>query len=302
VRACLVISLSVACGAPDPVTGPAEDAAPTIDAAREAAPAQDSAAPPEAEAAAPIPDVDQIPWSTGASVGYGVASKDTENPLGDSMLLAYAGYNVDLAQAEAWATALYKATAMARGVRYIWAIQGPSDPLYSQLEIGNSKIAEALVPLVGSGTHFILVAAHSSGSYVAHELLEQLATGADPSNVTDGKLVYFDLDGGGGLTQAAIDRLRNLYFVSSHDGTTLSPNYSGMSSLGSTYASKGGFYDNDADAAGCDPGATWCVHMTLINTKPHDPTAANTALDYTDFASRPVCTSYIDTKATESGL
>jgi hypothetical protein len=204
------------------------------------------------EAAPPVPDVDQIPWKTGASVGYGVASKDTQNPLGGSMFIAYAGYGVNLASAEAWATALYRATLAARGVRWIWAVQGPSDPSYSQKEIGNSKIAAAMIPLVDASTRFILAAGHSSGSFVAHELFDQLASGADPGDVTKGQIVYFDLDGGGGLTQAALDRLKKAYFVGSHDGSTLSPNHADMSSLGALYASKGGFWDNDASASGCN--------------------------------------------------
>lgn len=282
----------------------ATDAAPP-DAVVESPPDAGPDAPkpkPDAGVDASAPDVDSIPWKTGANVGYGVASKDTENPLGNSMFIGYAGYAVDLASAEAWVTALYEATLRARGVRRIWAVQGPADPTYSQLEIGNSKIAAALVPLVDADTHFILVAGHSSGSFVAHELLDQLATGADPKDVTKDAIVYFDLDGGGGITQAAIDRLRKAYFVGSHDGSTLSPNHADMEALGEEYASKGGFWDNDASGSGCDPGAEWCVHVTLINTKPHDKTNADATLDYSDFASRPVCTSYISAEATAAGL
>lgn len=292
----------VACGGGpgDPLASP--DAGETEDAA-DAAP--DAPKPPAVDAAsdAPAPpDVDQIPWKTGGSVGYGVASKDTENALGNSMFVAYAGYEVTLASAEAWATALWRASLRARGVRRIWAVQGPADPSYSQLEIGNSKIAAAMVPLVDAATHFILVAGHSSGSFVAHELLDQLATGADPGGVTKDAIVYFDLDGGGGISDAAMARLRNAYFVGSRDGSTLSPNHADMENLGSVYASKGGFWENDASKSGCDPGAEWCVHVTLITTKPHDPTTADPTKDYSDFVGRPVCTSWIDAKATAAGL
>jgi hypothetical protein len=303
VKAFGALLVLVACGDAAPVVDPAvTDSGAANDA--DAAVVVDAHATPDAHDAAPPPppDIDLIPWNTGASVGFGGASKDTENPLGNSMLIAYAGYNVDLASAEAWATALYRATLEARGVRHIWAVQGPADPSYSQLEIGNSKIASALIPLVSSGTHFILAIGHSSGSFVAHELLGQLATGADPGDVTKDKVVYFDLDGGGGITQAAIDRLRRAYFVGSHDSTTNSPNHADMMSLGSMYAAEGGFYDNDASKSGCDVGALWCVHVTLINTKPHDPTTADPLKDYSDFVSRPVCTSYIEAKATEAGL
>ena len=49
----------------------------------------------------------------------------------------------------------------------------------------------------------------------------------------------------------------------------------------------------DASKSGCNAGAEWCVHVTLINTKPHDPSNADPLKDYSDFSGRPVCTSYV---------
>jgi hypothetical protein len=262
------------------------------DAAVEASPVD---AQQEADRAIDAPDIDTIAWSTGASIGFGVAFKDTQNPLGNGLFIGYGGYGAKLFESELWVTALYRATLRARGVRWVWAVQGPSDPDYTQNEIGNSKIAGAMIPLV-NGTPLVAIAAHSSGAFVAQELLEQLATGGDPTDVTKNLVVYFALDGGGGTTPAAIDRTKNAWWVSSHDGTTQSANYAAMTSLASTYASKGGFYDNDASGSGCDPGADWCVHDTLINTRPHDPTNLDVPDDYSDFAGRPVCTSYLDAK------
>ena len=133
----------------------------------------------------PPPDIDTIPWETsGADVGFGTAFKDTGNPLGTSVFIGYAGYNVDATAARAWVTALYRAALVQRGVRYVWAVQGPSNATYTQQEIGNSHVARALVSRTNAQTKFILVAGHSSGSFVAHELLGQLAGGSDPGNVT----------------------------------------------------------------------------------------------------------------------
>src|SRR5512142_3055412 len=111
-RSCsrLLAILLVGCGSAESKAKP--DAATIVDAVADSP-------------AIPAPDVDQIPWST---VGTGVASKDTQNPLGSSMLVAYAGYGVSLASAEAWATELYRATMRERGVRHIWAVRGPADP------------------------------------------------------------------------------------------------------------------------------------------------------------------------------
>jgi len=258
-----------------------------------------------ADASPPIPDAGAIPWQTSAQIGHGVAFKDTQNPIGDSVYIGYAGHQVALGSAEAWVDALYGASLAARGVRYLWAVQGPDDHAYARHEIGNSKIVATMLPLVGAQTRFILVAGFSSGSFVAHELLGQLAGGLDPKGVTAGRVVYFDLDGGGsGLTTQSIDRLRKAYFVGSHDGTTNtdSPRLGTMESLGATYASAGGYWQNDASGSGCAAGAQWCVHVTLITTKPHDPTTGDPLLDYSDFSGRPVCHSWIDAKATEAGL
>ena len=75
-----------------------------------------------------------------------------------------------------------------------------------------------------------------------------------------------------------------------------------MQSLGKTYLSAGGYYELDASQAGCNANGLGCMHMTLINTKPHDPNNADLLHDYTDFVGRPVAHEYIDAKADEAGL
>jgi hypothetical protein len=96
--------------------------------------------------------------------------------------------------------------------------------------------------------------------------------------------------------------LRKLYFVGAHDGATLSPNHDAMVSLGAAHAAMGGFMDYDAGGSGCNAGATWCVHISLVNTKPHDHATGDPVLDYSDFAGRPVDHAWLDAKATEAGL
>jgi hypothetical protein len=238
-------------------------------------------------APSPVPDPgasSALPWQTGPQVGHGVAFKDTKNPAGENLFIGYAGYRVNLASAEAWVDALHEASLAARGVRYLWAVQGPNDLTYSNFEIGNSRIVATLLPLVGPSTRFVLVAGHSSGSFVAHELLGRLAGGMDLEGVTAGRVVYFNLDGGAsGLTSGAVGRLRHAYFVAAHDGKTGtdSPRLATMRSLGATYASAGGYWEDDARDSGCHAGAQWCVHDALI---------------------RDACHSWIDAKADEAGL
>ncbi|MFO0612601.1 MAG: hypothetical protein U0414_08445 [Polyangiaceae bacterium] len=242
------------------------------------------------------PDFDSIPWETGPDVGFGVARKDTQNPLGENVFIGDAGYLITLEASEAWVRELYREHLAALGVRWVYAVQGPNQVLYSNYEIGNSHIAAALQAEVTASTEFVAVAAHSSGAYVAHELLGQLATGLDPSGVTDQKVLYFDLDGGqSGLSQASVSRLKHAYFVSAHDSSTGtdSPNKSSMQSGAATYPADATYAELDVSGSGCNPGAVWCIHMTLITTHPHDPADASGVADYSDFVDRPVTTAWL---------
>jgi hypothetical protein len=242
-----------------------------------------------APARAAEPDVDAVPWSAEA----GVAFKDTGNTRGTMAFVGYVGYRIDDGQARAWVTALYRASLRDRGVRYLWAVRGPDHPMYAHREIGNSGLAKALVAKVAAGTSLVVVAGHSSGCYPAHELLAQLAGGSDPTNATAGKIVYFDLDGGEkGLTPPVVARLRHAYFVGSFDGRTYSPHAAEMQTLASRY--NGTYLEHDASSAGCNVGASWCVHATLITSRPHDPANVDPAHDYGDFVGRAVVHSYID--------
>jgi hypothetical protein len=262
-------------------------------------------------AAPPVPEpirdpgaLRSLPWQTGPQVGRGIAFRDTKNSAGENLFIGYAGYRISLASAEAWVDALNQASLAARGVRYLWAVQGPDDRTYSNFEIGNSKIVSTMLPLVGPTTRFILVVGHSSGSFVAHELLGRLAGGLDPRGVTEGRVVYFNLDGGAsGLRTEAVVRLRHAYFVGARDGKTgtNSPRLATMRDLGAAYAFAGGYWQNEAADSGCHEGAQWCVHDSLITTKPHG-TNASAQLDYSEFTGRDACHSWIDAKADEAGL
>lgn len=239
-------------------------------------PAPDAGPPPE-------PDFSAIPWS---EPGYGVAYRDSANPRGQDVFIGYAGYGVQAAPARQWVTQLFRDALHDRGVRHVYAVQGPREPGYDSQEIGNSRLIAHLLPRLAPGAR-VLVAAHSSGAFVAHELLGQLyQRGLDPSHLTAGRLSYWDLDGGSyGLNASIVGQLRHAWFVWSDDApvATRSPNAGVMLSAGATYASAGGALSLDARASGCNRGATWCVHVHLITTRPHDPAAASVALDYGSF-------------------
>lgn len=298
-----VSALSLACS--DGAMVPMGETIPTADAGAAIAPdaqVPETSTPPDA-ALPPVPDVDALPWDTSAGVGHGVARKDTKNPLGNSMFVAYGGYGVSLALTQTWASAFYKAELASRGVSHIWAVQGPNTPTYTNLEIGNSKIAEAMVPWIDGATKFVLVLGHSSGSFVAQELLDQLAGPYDPSGATDHRIVYFALDGGGGFSEASFAHAERFTFVGAHDGTNLSANHDDMMNVGAAYPSKGGFWDHDAKGSGCNAGAKWCMHMTLINQRPHEASTSDVTLDYGQFDSQhPLATGWFDANAKSAGI
>jgi hypothetical protein len=231
----------------------------------------------------PEPDFESIAWS---SPGYGVFYRDSENPRGNDVFIGYAGYGVQAPWGRSWVSRLYLDALRARGVRHVYAVQGPRDAGYDALEIGNSRLIAHMLPRLAPGAR-ILVAAHSSGSFVAHELLGQLYAGSlDPTRLTAGRLSYWDLDGAAyGLTAAIVGQLRHAWFVWANDATTgtRSPNASTMIAAGGTYARAGGALALDVSGSGCNAGAAWCVHMTPIITRPHNPASGSVMLDYASF-------------------
>lgn len=239
---------------------------------------------------------------TWQSLGTGVTMLDTGNPLGANVFIGYAGYNINLGQAQSWVGALTDERLHQLGVRYVIAVQGPADPGYNALEIANSRIVATLHSLEGPQLGFVLVAGHSSGSFVADELLQQLDTGNDPFNSIGSRLVFFDLDGDQKYVSASgINRLRRAYYVNGFNPATgvSSWNHGAMNSLGAAFAGKGGALEYDARSSGCTAGG--CVHISLINRVPHDPNGGS-GVDYADFGGRGVNTWWLDVKREEAGL
>lgn len=227
--------------------------------------------------------------------GVGVNYRGTGS-AGSNVFIGYAGYGYSDAQAQAWLDALYTSTLSRLGVGHLYAVRGPADVGYARREIGNTKLIAHLLPRIDAGTKLIVVAAHSSGSYVANELFGFLhAGGKDPTGKTADKTVYFNLDGGNGLTATDVSRLYRTFFVFARDGRTgtRSPNASAMINQATTFAPRASSLQLAGDGAGCASGGAWCLHMALITTRPHSTTGMD-ARDYTDFAGRPVQSAYLD--------
>lgn len=234
------------------------------------------------------------------NVGLGISYRSTGD--GDAIFIAYGGYSVHGAWSCAWSNALHAARLKQLGVGHIFAVKGPRDAGYNAAEIGNTKLAARLVAGGAEGlagkAPFILVAAHSSGSYVAHELLNQLynpSRPVDAADLTNEKIVYANLDGGGGLSARVIGKLRRTAFVWAEDTTIRSgrsSNWSGMVALGDANGNTD--VRIQTDRTGCNPGAKWCIHDAVITTRPHDPNRFDLARDYTNFVGRSVQTQWVD--------
>ncbi len=171
----------------------------------------------------------------------------------------------------------------------VYAARGPSDSSYAGHEIGNGKLVAALAKQIASA-RFVIVATHSSGAFVADELF----TEATPE--VRSKIVYFALDGGThALTNSLVSEMKAVYFVDSKDSAKgESHNASAMRSLHSElHASR--LFTVNANGSGCSSGGTWCLHDTLITTRPHNPNMFDLADDDLQFGgARKVVTSYID--------
>ena len=230
-------------------------------------------------------------WTT---VGVGVEYRRVTT--GNAILIAYGGYSAHLSYSAAWATELVDQKLGGVDVGQIYAVQGPADPGYDGREIGNSKLRRHL-KTIDDGHSPIYIVAHSSGSYVAHELLGQMERAGETGALS--RIGYADLDGGGsGLDDTIIGDLRKVTFVYAHDpslSSGYSQNHTSAISLGQAYAPKAQTFDVVVPNTGCDDGAGWCLHDVVITHRPHHAWSYDLADDYTDFQDRPCSIEYLDT-------
>lgn len=227
-------------------------------------------------------------------VGAGVSCRDTGRTRKYGTFVAYGGWGVREAWARAWVDEVYRTTLSRRGIRYLCAVQGPAAVDYAGREIGNAALAAWLL---GHQRGLVVVAAHSSGSFVAHELFGELLAMGPTGEALLGRTVYFDLDGGeSGLTPAIVAQLRRAYFVYADDSTTgtRSANAATMIELGTRYAAAGGVLEVNASRSGCRAGAKWCLHDALVTERPHNPETYDLERDYQGFLpDRPAAVAYL---------
>ena len=229
-------------------------------------------------------------------MGYGIHGATVGS--GPNVLVVYGGYTATDAESEALALAYVSAELGAMGVGHVYAARGPRDASYAAREIGNSALAAQLANEVGPAA-FVTVVAHSSGAFVADELF------TEASSAVLSKIVYFDLDGGSwALDDTLVGEMKGVYFVNANDPAAgRSHNASAIDSLHSQFAASHE-YTVDATGSGCNVGASWCLHDTVITTRPHNQSTFDLLDDYTDFtgAGRHVVTSYMQQAAADGVL
>lgn len=225
------------------------------------------------------------------SLGTGVAYKNMGG--GDAVWIGYGGYTAQQDFSIKWSEELYQTKLKDLGVGHLYAVKGPNDAGYNAREISNTKLGAHLLAGPGDAAPFVLVAAHSSGSYVALELLDQLENRGSETTALRKKIVYANLDGGGGLTQGLASSLKHAAFVYARDPAKgYSANASVMESLAPEFGTTA--IKVDGTGSGCNSGAKWCLHDLLITTKPHNPAMYDLRDDYSDFDGRAVQTQWID--------
>ncbi|MGE5182689.1 MAG: hypothetical protein ACM31C_11530 [Acidobacteriota bacterium] len=226
--------------------------------------------------------------------GIGLGVEYQRVNTGNAILIAYGGYTAHLSYSAAWASELVDAKLGGQDVGQIYAVKGPADASYDGKEIANSAL-RAHLATIDDGTSPIYVIAHSSGAYVANELLGQLQR----AGATDvlARIDYSCLEGGGaGLDQDIVDSLHAIQFVYARD-TSLAHGYSenagAEQALAMEYAPHATSYEVVVPDTGCDDGAGWCLHDVVVTHKPHHSWSYDLADDYTDFVDRPVTVDYL---------
>lgn len=215
----------------------------------------------------------------------------------DDVLVVYGGCGASNSATQGYAEALAKASTWRRAPKHLYAIRWTSAGCGYDGQFKNSKLGPLLLARAGT-TGRITVLAHSSGAYLAHELLAQ-AVGAkspswDASRSLRGRLAYFNLDGGGDANLTAIDRSGDkfpIFFVGARDATANvnSRNYATMKALGG----QARFFEVNANGSGCQ--AYNCMHDAVITTVPHNRksfldaqgTSKPLWCDYSNFAGQP---------------
>ncbi|MBI5743869.1 MAG: hypothetical protein HY952_04915 [Elusimicrobia bacterium] len=204
--------------------------------------------------AVPAPAVPQPPgWE---ALGQGAWFSGAPAP-GATLFVGYAGYGADGAGARNWAAAV----AAAKGWSMAVAFAGPDKLYYEDKEklTENTRLLSVLIPRLAPGR--VVIAAHSSGSFVAKEFIALIAKLGRADLLKD--ISYYDVDGGPcAACRKYADDPANAGFVyrcvsAVQPGGPAAPNRDPMKACGKYYLGL------KAEGAGCS--GAWCLHGWLVN-------------------------------------
>lgn len=246
----------------------------------------------------------ETPWQTTASGSANGPVTHKTFGTGGNVVVVFGGYTAKSRYVQRWEDELVRGALGFEGFSELYAVPGPLTAGYGgELKSSDAKIVSDLAGGLATKAKSITVIAHSSGTYVANEFIGQVLAASRPAAA---KISYFVLDGGG-VSAANMAASAQTFFVWAKDSKAgiSSHNAATMQSLGQTYAKYGGAVMVDATGSGCNPknpNGSWCMHDTLVTTRPHNPNFYDLADDYTDFtAPRTVVTSYLDRLGTCNG-
>ncbi|AQQ67857.1 hypothetical protein Mag101_09535 [Microbulbifer agarilyticus] len=212
------------------------------------------------------------------------------------LLVLFPGYSVEREWAEHWGSALLQQPA-ARAVSLAWVFAGPRSVFYEEREL---PVAPSVARLRrDQSIQRIVLVAHSSGSFPAHQWLNQVARDSVLRTRFLNAVTYINLDGGSGeglpggdlaLGSPALELLEQGLAVAAKDVVTgsHSSNSADMLALAGQYPSIFQYLSLEVDS-GCVEGAGWCLHDALIIRRPYNTQTFDLRRDYTGFTNeRPV--------------
>lgn len=238
-------------------------------------------------------------------LGTGVEYSVAYNGIGNNIFIGFGGWRTEQKWVNTWLEALYASSLKELNIKHIFSVKGPDDVCYSNKETDLLKLANYVTNILRSNYFYdtVIVAAHSSGSFVAHELFDVLygQEGIASDSSYDNRIIYFNLDGGTGsstcgtrITKDIAKKLQKIYAVAVFDSSNniYSQNINAMRELADSFGEKSEQIILNGNTTGChSPG---CLHSSVIIKSPHDPTIFKLESDYTTFSpEKPVQDEYL---------
>ncbi|MEP0861955.1 MAG: hypothetical protein HRF52_11020 [Ignavibacterium sp.] len=227
-------------------------------------------------------------------LGNGIQYSFVENDKGNDIFVAFGGWKAKQEWVNSWCSELYKTKLKDLGIKHLFSVKGPDDVCNKTGEIQIKALAGFIKNIIYA-TYYVdrvIIAAHSSGSFVANELLDILygENGIAKDSFYVNKVHYFNLDGGIGggdcgtaLSDIVVKYISKVYAVAVYDSSTqmFSSNYETMRKLSEMFGEKSEMILLDVAGSGCTD--KWCLHDAVIIRKPHNPNKYDLERDYTLF-------------------